>query len=286
MKTKSFIQCIFCVLAGLAVLMTTVSCGDDDKDKDATPDNSSGNKLVKKIESMYGSIQFYYDAEGNLRRMLVDGANGGDLNDYTYSKVGNRLVVTNNWIVRGIKDYPGETTYTCTLDGNGNIVSAYSSIGYTYRCSYDKEGYLKSYEEDENDNGSTFINYIWKGGNLSQYAETEEKYKSSYSCTCVYTDKENKMNIDLGDLTEIYGYWELSYGGSTGVEDYSGGNFGPMSAGYLGRKNEYLIERAIYKSAYDVSNCEFSYEFDEEGYVTKFMYAEGDESDVYNVSYY
>lgn len=265
MKTRSFIQWFFCALVGLAVLMTAVSCGDDDKDKDAKPDNFSGKRLVTRIESDELTWTFSYDEDGNLTRMYFYEQGYGE-GTYTLSKVGSKLVVTYN---EKDDNRPVSSTFSSDLNSDGYIVSAVDDTDESdFSCKFTyNDGYLKSYGETSY--GEKYlINYEWKNGNLSRYTESGD-----YPGTGIYsfTNRENKMNIDPGELLYgIYG-WGMA--------------FVPFSAAYLGKKNKCLIEKYVYTSKDGNYIDEFTYEFDKDGYVTQFVLTDRETVNSYTDTY-
>lgn len=252
--TGCLVACIFS--------LAFVACSDDDDNGPAF--SKDGKRLVHSISYDYwetdgekGVYYFKYDGEGRMTGVEWRGTYFDDDDErtytftsyYTFSVSGNKLTVK-------YSDNKGteyeEGNFVLNKDGfvsEGELRENYDGeeeVSY-YRCFYNSDRQLIRTECPLH-NG--VVEYSWEAGN---HVRTSYGYSPRYT----YYDIENKCNIDFGGTI-------LSADG-LGDDDLFLG-----AAGYLGKMSRNLLKS-------EVGFCRYSYEFDEEGYVTEITEEEDDD---------
>lgn len=137
---------------------------------------------------------------------------------------------------------------TCTLNGDGYVISSLYEGKDRYSYEY-QNGFLSRARYP----GTLQWNVTWQNGDIVKVVEEDDR-----TTNCTYTSQENKMNIEVFDIT----YPEL-------FED----NELCMTSGYWGKRNKHLLKKAETIGPQNrESSYEFSYEFDPKGYVTQILY--------------
>jgi len=214
------------------------SCNKDDDGGNST----RTTKLVKQIvwlDEEGTSYSFEYDNKGRITKMIyVEQGDNPYILTYEYNtnsiiaKEGNNIVIT------------------YTLNSEGYVIQeeeSYSSDRYITQYSY-SNGYLskttEQYYYNGNPSSTNVTNYTWENGNMIK-EESGEYHIIHYT----YTDKENKMNINIYDMGDY-----IRFKGMTS-------------------KNYIESERSN-----DQQKLYYSYVFDEDGYLREF---EGADSYIY-----
>lgn len=257
---KKWINGVFTVIC-LVLIFT--ACKDDDDNRPAfAPD---GKRLVRSIVGICEKFPdekfecvFSYNSDGRIVGIerkytyMSEDLNKKctDTEQVTFSVSGKELTVVTNYTDGEYAKYSGTFTGKFVLNEDGYMESGEEvdedEDAFTYKCYYDDIRHLEKLDYTRNGRNEGPVYFTWNNGNL---------VKGVYGNTYTYWDKENKANIDFSEVYQDI--WVLGYDRS---------NLGLV--GYLGIKSKQLM-----KSGDDHS---FTYEYDSEGYVTKFTESEDD----------
>lgn len=235
-----------------AVMFSSIlfsACSEDDNKESQT-----SQKLLKQIEEISADKTIYYDFsyddQQRLAKVIVDGDICYSNGDFTYTYTDNSVGVKFNSSCGD--EYSYDAAFA--LDHNG-YVTEFDINGETrWRYEYEN-GYVSSKSSNRD---REIVTYRWENGNLMECRQVVENLHDTYThtCTYTYTDKPNKLNVNLFD-------GELSYTDS-GIFEYNSlfTNFkGSISSNYLASIGSYVDGKL---SPY--YSCKISYEYDDEGY--------------------
>ncbi len=167
------------------VALSFIAC---DKGDGNGGDETITGKLVKTIHYDHGSYDstctFTYDSQGRLTKIADEYDGEESVINYTYST--NRIVA--DWD-------DGDFIYTLNVDGyliKKEWERSDDYIDYSYQ-----NGYLKQAVEDSND----AADYTWENGNLVEvFWQAHGEYADTDMETYTYTDKENKLNLNIFEV--------------------------------------------------------------------------------------
>lgn len=242
MKTLTFInRFLILIMALTAIGFSSCSKEDEPETGEQPTEDAGGRRLVSKLE--YSSpedgdwvVRFFYNKDGSLQKVTND---VDELREVTLTRTGNELNLK--------LDYE---------DGVDKIICALNKDGYVTSCLYeDEDRYTYEYQ-----NGflsrARFSNSLqpdvtWQDGDIVKVVIND------FTTRCTYINRENKMNLDLFDLTysDLFDDFELS-----------------MTSGYWGKRNKHLLKKVETVYSWGKDLHEFSYDFDSEGYVTHIFY--------------
>lgn len=261
MKTlKLFNRFVTFVMVLTALGFISCSKEEEPEAEEQPTEDVGGRRLVSKMEfaSEDGeedfTMQLFYNEDGSLNRAMND---VDELQEMAFTHTGNKLTIKLDYGEEGFD------TQTCTLNEDGYVTSTIyeGEDRNTYKY---QNGFLHSGRFSEQINW----NATWQNGDLVKTVMTDHTIK------CTYTDKDNKMNIELLDFAylDMFEDCELC-----------------MTSGYWGGKNKHLLRKVESLMPNNSgSSTEFSYEFDAEGYVTKIFNVSkewGSGGDVWTWSY-
>ena len=235
-----------------AVMFSSISFSSCSED--GNKENQTSQKLLKQIEEISADKTIYYDFsyddQQRLAKVIVDGDICYSNGDFTYTYTDNSVGVKFNSSCGD--EYSYDAAFA--LDHNG-YVTEFDINGETrWRYEYEN-GYVSSKSSNRD---REIVTYRWENGNLMECRQVVENLHDTYThtCTYTYTDKPNKLNVNLFD-------GELSYTDS-GIFEYNSlfTNFkGSISSNYLASIGSYVDGKL---SPY--YSCKISYEYDDEGY--------------------
>ena len=222
-----------------AVMFSSISfssCSEDDN-----KENQTSQKLLKQIEKIFRNgtcyYNFSYDDSGRLAKVTINGDHDF-CGDYPYTYTDNSVSVKYN-------DHsydPWNYDAAFILDHNG-YVTEFDINGETrWRYEYEN-GYVSSKSSNRD---REIVTYRWENGNLM-----EQRNSYSNSTTYTYTDKPNKLNINLFDA------------------QFGLGNFGIFAYVVFLPTNFKGSIPSNYPASADNSNI--YYEYDDEGYPTQIV---------------
>lgn len=232
-----------------AVMFSSISFSSCSED--GNKESQTSQKLLKQIEKIFRNgtcyYNFSYDDSGRLAKVTINGDHDF-CGDYPYTYTDNSVSVKYN--DHGYDPWNYDAAFI--LDHNG-YVTEFDINGETrWRYEYEN-GYVSSKSSNRD---RDIVTYRWENGNLM-----EQRDSYSNSTTYTYTDKPNKLNVNLFD-------GELSYTDS-GIFEYNSlfTNFkGSISSNYLASIGNYVDGKL---SPY--YSCKISYEYDDEGYPTQIV---------------
>lgn len=251
MKTLKLFNHFLTFIMVLTVIVFNSCSKDEEPETGEQPtEDAAGRRLVSKME--YSSpedgdwvVQFFYNKDGSLQKVTND---EDELKEVTLIRTGNGLnlkldyeEVINSEVVNTTDNI------TCKLNKDGYVISSLYEGKDRYSYEY-QNGFLSRARYSD-----TFQwNATWQNGDIVKVADDDRT--TNYT----YTNQENKMNIEIFDIT----YPEL-------FED----NELCMTSGYWGKRNKHLLKKAetIGPQGRE-SSYEFSYESDPKGYVTQILY--------------
>ena len=226
-----------------AVMFSSISfssCSEDDN-----KENQTSQKLLKQIEKIFRNgtcyYNFSYDDSGRLAKVTINGDHDF-CGDYPYTYTDNSVSVKYN-------DHsydPWNYDAAFILDHNG-YVTEFDINGETrWRYEYEN-GYVSSKSSNRD---REIVTYRWENGNLMECRQVVENLHDTYThtCTYTYTDKPNKLNINLFDA------------------QFGLGNFGIFAYVVFLPTNFKGSIPSNYPASADNSNI--YYEYDDEGYPT------------------
>ena len=235
-----------------AVMFSSISFSSCSED--GNKESQTSQKLLKQIEEISADKTIYYDFSYDDQQRLAKVTINGDhdfCGDYPYTYTDNSVSVKYN-------DHsydPWNYDAAFILDHNGYVTEF--DVNGTTRWRYEYEnGYVSKKQDNNSVTTPYFWTYRWENGNLM-----EQRNSYSNSTTYTYTDKPNKLNVNLFD-------GELSYTDS-GIFEYNSlfTNFkGSISSNYLASIGSYVDGKL---SPY--YSCKISYEYDDEGYPTQIV---------------
>ena len=229
-----------------AVMFSSISfssCSEDDN-----KENQTSQKLLKQIEKIFRNgtcyYNFSYDDSGRLAKVTINGDHDF-CGDYPYTYTDNSVSVKYN-------DHsydPWNYDAAFILDHNG-YVTEFDINGETrWRYEYEN-GYVSSKSSNRD---REIVTYRWENGNLMECRQVVENLHDTYThtCTYTYTDKPNKLNINLFDA------------------QFGLGNFGIFAYVVFLPTNFKGSIPSNYPASADNSNI--YYEYDDEGYPTQIV---------------
>lgn len=235
----------------LTLIMVLVAIGFSSCSKDEEPEtgeqpteDGGGRRLVSKMEFSSPEdgdwvVRFFYNKDGSLQKITNDVA---ELSEMTFTRVGNELTIKLDYEVDADVD-----RITSTLNGDGYVISSLFEGGSSGAYEY-QNGFLNHVRYS----GNAQWNVTWQNGDIVKVADDDRP------TNCTYTNRENKMNVELFDLTypNMFEDSELY-----------------MTSGYWGKRNKHLLKKVEEVDGRDSRySHEFSYDFDSEGYVTQIFY--------------
>lgn len=241
MKTLTlFNRFLTLVMVLTAIAFSSCSKDEEPETGEQPTEDAGGRRLVSKME--YSSpedgdwvVRFFYNKDGSLQKVTND---VDELSEMTFTRVGNELTIKLDYEVDADVD-----RITSTLNGDGYVISSLFEGGG--RCAYEyQNGFLNHVTAQ--------WNVTWQNGDIVKVADDNRP------TNCTYTNRENKMNVELFDLTYPNMFEDSEF---------------CMTSGYWGKRNKHLLKKIEEVDGRD-SRCshEFSYEFDSEGYVTQIFY--------------
>lgn len=254
MKELKFIA-IFIWLALTSVCI--VSCGGSDDEPSTDPENPTNGESVndKRISKIYfsdshygaGAFNFEWNDEGKLSRYYVNIYQGNRIIiDHIFKYSDNKVIVTG----KGVDE---NETYTYVLNKNGlaqycEFIEHGNNVYVNrYDFTYNKSGYLTKIEEDNHINEFIYSN---KDIIRTCFAEdTGNGYWGYQYKTCTNSVYENKSGIHHPIFEE---------------DCYR--HIGAFYAGILGKSCGKLV-KSITDEDYSEYKVEYTYEFDEDGYL-------------------
>ena len=222
-----------------AVMFSSIlfsACSEDDN-----KENQTSQKLLKQIEKIFRNgtcyYNFSYDDSGRLAKVTINGDHDF-CGDYPYTYTDNSVSVKYN--DHGYDPWNYDAAFI--LDHNG-YVTEFDINGETrWRYEYEN-GYVSSKSSNRD---RDIVTYLWENGNLM-----EQRDSYSNSTTYTYTDKPNKLNINLFDA------------------QFGLGNFGIFAYVVFLPTNFKGSIPSNYPASADNSNI--YYEYDDEGYPTQIV---------------
>ena len=222
-----------------AVMFSSIlfsACSEDDN-----KENQTSQKLLKQIEKIFRNgtcyYNFSYDDSGRLAKVTINGDHDF-CGDYPYTYTDNSVSVKYN--DHGYDPWNYDAAFI--LDHNG-YVTEFDINGETrWRYEYEN-GYVSSKSSNRD---RDIVTYRWENGNLM-----EQRDSYSNSTTYTYTDKPNKLNINLFDA------------------QFGLGNFGIFAYVVFLPTNFKGSIPSNYPASADNSNI--YYEYDDEGYPTQIV---------------
>lgn len=233
-----------------------VSCGSNDEPSTEpdvpTPGVTENVKRISKIyfsDSYYGagSFNFEWNDEGKLYRYYVNiYQNNRNVIDHTFTYSDNKVIVTG-------KGIDGNETYTYALNSNG--LARYceliekeelSESVYRYDFTYNSSGYLTKIDE-----GDYVQEFLYSNNSITQFTET-------------YFYSNGDTDVDIVYFTN-YEYENKSGIHNFIFEEACHRHIGAFYAGILGKPSQNLFKSIKYEESDDFGD--FTYEFDEDGYL-------------------
>lgn len=222
-----------------AVMFSSISFSSCSED--GNKESQTSQKLLKQIEKIFRNgtcyYNFSYDDSGRLAKVTINGDHDF-CGDYPYTYTDNSVSVKYN-------DHsydPWNYDAAFILDHNG-YVTEFDINGETrWRYEYEN-GYVSSKSSNRD---REIVTYRWENGNLM-----EQRNSYSNSTTYTYTDKPNKLNINLFDA------------------QFGLGNFGIFAYVVFLPTNFKGSIPSNYPASADNSNI--YYEYDDEGYPTQIV---------------
>ena len=248
---------------GLVSLLLFTQCKKDDVIIDpVTPENPVVTPPAKQLKSITNltpqtsSTEYTWDDKGHLTKVLY---HTGMYSTYTFSgkNVAIKLYVNDedyNLTATGtLNDKGAFTQITGTLFQEGEI------IPYSLNCEYNAAGEITKSTAKEGDKTEVF-ELTWTNGNLTGLKEYRQGVLSFTSVYTYDTNIPNKSGFDVG----------------TNFLESTGGCAGVRSKNLLiNSKRTQLSNNTL------VQNATYTYELDNENYITKLTYADA----VYNSNY-
>ncbi|MDH8701403.1 hypothetical protein M2138_000744 [Dysgonomonadaceae bacterium PH5-43] len=232
----------------LVVLLVgfTAACSEDNDDTSAK--GSQSGKLIKRISNDDG-YAWDFSYSGKLLKSIAYSSDGDSDGGVTYSYSGNKVTM---------KYYGDDWNESSAMSLNKQGFFAGSANNSEYEslsCGYDANGFLvsismRAFDEEDDYEVSSDIEMTYSGGNRTSVVVTssdsgETKYRITYS------EYENKSKLDF-------------------FEDDMGEYIEGFVGGFMGKASKNLVSKVerIYDYGYK-ETIHFSYEFDEDGYVTE-----------------
>lgn len=255
---------IYTVLLLLSAVL--FSCSSDE------PNDSNVGKVSKKtheaikavfpnerLDSIKGYGRYVLKYKGNLLASYVQSGDGGNF-EFKYSE--NSVFVT-----------CGGSTYEAIIGDNGYVSALICPSGKVNYYTYDDDGHLVEYDANlANNNYYSHYELIWENGNMTtaiehhNYEDYPDMFKTS-SYSYIYNNVENIGGL----LTPYYNnHWITDCGLSRGY----GINEALYYAGLLGIGTKNLVVSARWNSNPTRTENTYSYNLDDEGYVTSFVWYE------------
>lgn len=222
-----------------AVMFSSISFSSCSED--GNKESQTSQKLLKQIEKIFRNgtcyYNFSYDDSGRLAKVTINGDHDF-CGDYPYTYTDNSVSVKYN--DHGYDPWNYDAAFI--LDHNG-YVTEFDINGETrWRYEYEN-GYVSSKSSNRD---RDIVTYRWENGNLM-----EQRDSYSNSTTYTYTDKPNKLNINLFDA------------------QFGLGNFGIFAYVVFLPTNFKGSIPSNYPASADNSNI--YYEYDDEGYPTQIV---------------
>ena len=225
-----------------AVMFSSISFSSCSED--GNKESQTSQKLLKQIEKIFRNgtcyYNFSYDDSGRLAKVTINGDHDF-CGDYPYTYTDNSVSVKYN-------DHsydPWNYDAAFILDHNGYVTEF--DVNGTTRWRYEYEnGYVSKKQDNNSVTTPYFWTYRWENGNLM-----EQRNSYSNSTTYTYTDKPNKLNINLFDA------------------QFGLGNFGIFAYVVFLPTNFKGSIPSNYPASADNSNI--YYEYDDEGYPTQIV---------------
>lgn len=244
---------LFLMLAVCGLALNTACDKNDDPKTDPvnpnpTPEEPAGPKarLVSFNSGGWDTYVYTYDGEGKV--VKIDRNNGERTWDVTYS--GNTITMS------------GYSEMTMTVGDNGYV--SYLKDGYNdeFYYTYDANGYVASIKKFDELKGNTII----KDGNCtgwSRFKDGEEEFKIH-----TFLDTKNLAGIHTGYMEYGAGRWMVELG-------------------WFGKANANIVDTNQWASyeGDDTKKSFMSYEYDDNGFVTKETKTYGGKDEVYTFTW-
>ena len=225
-----------------AVMFSSISFSSCSED--GNKENQTSQKLLKQIEEISADKTIYYDFsyddQQRLAKVIVDGDICYSNGDFTYTYTDNSVGVKFNSSCGD--EYSYDAAFA--LDHNGYVTEFDINGKINWRYEYEN-GYV-SKKQSTSVVSPLFWTYRWENGNLM-----EQRNSCSNSTTYTYTDKPNKLNINLFDA------------------QFGLSNFGIFAYVVFLPTNFKGSIPSNYPASADNSNI--YYEYDDEGYPTQIV---------------
>lgn len=247
----------------LCGLLVCACSKDDDEIKNEA--GNQGKRLVSRITMSSGrysdDIKFTYDKGGRI--VKVEDWYTETEEQFETSNIGiceyyfENGILSKNTISQDMNTGETETTISdLGLSGKGFVNRCW--LGY---LNYNQNNYVMDIR-DSRDSSKVIYSFYWRDGNIDRIED--ETSNSNWKFEWMPT--ENKCNIDFFYLLE-WCQWEEGW-----FLD---------ALGYYGKANKNLLRRA--ENGRNVAT--YSYSYDKEGYVTKIIRTEGNDSERCTIEY-
>lgn len=256
----------------MAALLLATACGNDNDDnKDRYATNKAGERLVEKIEYInpsdsteYGYDLYSYTTDGTVKSYIdyfqyYDGGLRQTKSITTIERRNNTITaITNgfNYENNENEDLYSIDTLILNLNSKGLAISGFEKEINKYNQENISLNFIYTPNDQLQDiyhNDVLLGKFEWENGNIRSYTPYEEDGNPYRTQNYQYEPQPNASNIDwCGYL----GYIWVARSGDASICLFS--------SGLLGKKNKDLI------SHYEDGDIEssYSYEFDEDGYVS------------------
>lgn len=236
---------IFMLLMVAMYATMFTACSDDDND---VTRGANGEKLVSKIvythkeengDTWKEVYTFSYDRQGRIIKETGD-TEEEDYYTSTYTYTDEKIVCHTEGVDRYDNEpYTNEITYMLNSDGLIVYSKELEAVTFTY-----KDGKLITTKGE-----TSYMNnkITWKDNNIIS-VNNEEQGISTYK----YTDKTSKANINLFKTVQD-------------INLFLSNRYGIMS------NNLVESEKFESKDGESKSECQYQYQFDKDGYVTKII---------------
>lgn len=256
---KKFLLLAWAVIAAFSLN----SCSKDDEDP-----NDPKPQEMRYVKSILGQSPhrggwrefrtYEYDDKGRRTKMVYTFDNDIFIYNYIYNE--NTVTIQEESIYEG--EEPFKETSIVQLDANGYLLSRRNDY-YTWVYGYDEDGHLISVKKTDNSGSEHTYTYTWFNDNLI-YCSTSLPSSYQYNTTPVKLTSVDLISV-LSDALESE--W--------------------FDADHLIEKHSVNM-LARWQVRGSSSYCTFTYQFDEDGYVTKVTEndPDGEVGATYEITYY
>jgi hypothetical protein len=211
MKKKLF------VLAGIAVLATSVACSTDNGSDDPNGNTELKVRLASYAESdqdeSWADIYKYqYGADGKVSKITREGTDGVLNREYTFAYAASGLTIT----VDKKEGDPAYTYATITFGGNGYAASLKDEWDETYAYTYNADGYMTNVKRD----GANRSDITVEDGCIATWTRSQND---------VWQTKDHTYSTEK-NVAGIHNIYSEQFGSSRWL----------METGMFGKANAYL----------------------------------------------